>query len=250
MRDALAAAGWRNYSLFLTDEGQVIGYVECDDFEARSCGDGRHRRERALAGRDGALLRGARGRRAPTRACGRSPRSSTLTEAETTPPPAAAPLLVVDHVTKSFGAVQALADGFIELYAGEAHALLGENGAGKSTVVKILAGVHRPDDGRLLIDGEEAIFTELGAVAGRRDRDHLPGADALPRPERAREHLRRPPAAARRAGGSTSAACARRPTRCSRSSASGSTRTGSRAASRSPTSRSSRSRRRSPRTPA
>ena len=34
MRDALAATGWRNYSLFVTDEGAVIGYVECDDFEA------------------------------------------------------------------------------------------------------------------------------------------------------------------------------------------------------------------------
>jgi L-rhamnose mutarotase len=34
MRDALSAAGWRNYSIFLTDAGQVIGYVECDDFEA------------------------------------------------------------------------------------------------------------------------------------------------------------------------------------------------------------------------
>jgi rhamnose transport system ATP-binding protein len=68
-------------------------------------------------------------------------------------------MLVVEHVTKSFGAVQALADGSIELYPGEAHALLGENGAGKSTVVKILAGVHRPDEGRLLVDGEEAIFS-------------------------------------------------------------------------------------------
>jgi L-rhamnose mutarotase len=34
MREALSAAGWRNYSLFLTDEGQLIGYVECDDFAA------------------------------------------------------------------------------------------------------------------------------------------------------------------------------------------------------------------------
>jgi L-rhamnose mutarotase len=34
MREALAAAGWRNYSLFLTDAAEVIGYVECDDFEA------------------------------------------------------------------------------------------------------------------------------------------------------------------------------------------------------------------------
>jgi len=32
MRDALATAGWRNYSLFTTDSGMVIGYLECDDF--------------------------------------------------------------------------------------------------------------------------------------------------------------------------------------------------------------------------
>ena len=66
-----------------------------------------------------------------------------------------APLLVLDHATKSFGAVQALEDGSIELQAGEAHALIGENGAGKSTLVKILAGVYRPDSGRLLLDGRE-----------------------------------------------------------------------------------------------
>ena len=34
MREALAATGWRNYSLFLSDSGMVIGYLECDDFEA------------------------------------------------------------------------------------------------------------------------------------------------------------------------------------------------------------------------
>ena len=34
MRDALAATGWRNYSLFISPAGMVIGYVECDDFEA------------------------------------------------------------------------------------------------------------------------------------------------------------------------------------------------------------------------
>jgi rhamnose transport system ATP-binding protein len=71
---------------------------------------------------------------------------------------APAPVLVLEHADKSFGAVRALEDAHIELYAGEAHALVGENGAGKSTLVKILAGVHRPDRGRLLLDGEEVIF--------------------------------------------------------------------------------------------
>jgi L-rhamnose mutarotase len=33
MREALTATGWRNYSLFLTETGRLIGYLECDDFE-------------------------------------------------------------------------------------------------------------------------------------------------------------------------------------------------------------------------
>ncbi len=68
---------------------------------------------------------------------------------------AGGPVLVLEGATKSFGSVRALEDASIELHAGEAHGLIGENGAGKSTLVKVLAGVYRPDAGRLLLDGEE-----------------------------------------------------------------------------------------------
>ena len=68
------------------------------------------------------------------------------------------PLLRLEHADKRFGAIRALENVHIELFAGEVHGLVGENGAGKSTLVKILAGVLRPDAGRLLLDGEEAIF--------------------------------------------------------------------------------------------
>ncbi|MFB9995431.1 sugar ABC transporter ATP-binding protein [Deinococcus oregonensis] len=68
------------------------------------------------------------------------------------------PLLTLAHASKSFGPVQALKDVSIDLYPGEAHALLGENGAGKSTFVKILAGVHRRDSGTLQVGGQEVNF--------------------------------------------------------------------------------------------
>src|SRR3954468_10721455 len=68
-------------------------------------------------------------------------------------------LLEVRDVTKSFGAVAAVQGVSFPLYGGEAHALVGENGAGKSTIVKMLAGVHRPDTGTLRMDGKDVDFT-------------------------------------------------------------------------------------------
>jgi rhamnose transport system ATP-binding protein len=74
------------------------------------------------------------------------------------------PTVTLRHVAKAFGAVRAVIDGTIDLYAGEAHALLGENGAGKSTMVKILAGVHEPDAGEVLLDGHPVTLASPAAA--------------------------------------------------------------------------------------
>jgi ribose transport system ATP-binding protein len=66
----------------------------------------------------------------------------------------ASPLLSFENVTKRFGGTTALRDVSLTLAAGEILALLGENGAGKSTLIKSLAGIHTPDEGRILFKGE------------------------------------------------------------------------------------------------
>lgn len=63
-------------------------------------------------------------------------------------------VLELRHIAKRFGATQALEDVSLALAPGEVHALLGENGAGKSTVIKIMTGVHQPDAGEILLDGK------------------------------------------------------------------------------------------------
>jgi rhamnose transport system ATP-binding protein len=79
-------------------------------------------------------------------------------------PVADVPVLSLRHAAKSFGAVRAVVDGTIELYGGEAHALLGENGAGKSTMVKMLAGVHQPDVGQIEINGQPVTLNNPAAA--------------------------------------------------------------------------------------
>ena len=63
-------------------------------------------------------------------------------------------LVQFEGVTKRFGGTTALSDVSLHLDAGEVLALLGENGAGKSTLIKALAGIHTPDEGRILFKGE------------------------------------------------------------------------------------------------
>lgn len=68
------------------------------------------------------------------------------------------PVLELKGVSKSFGAVVALRNADLALYAGSIHALVGENGAGKSTVVKIMAGLYQRDSGTFAMDGEPVHF--------------------------------------------------------------------------------------------
>jgi len=65
----------------------------------------------------------------------------------------------LNSVTKVFGGTVAVSDVTIDLRAGEVLALLGENGAGKSTCVKLLAGVYRPDAGEVVIGGRPTRFS-------------------------------------------------------------------------------------------
>ncbi len=69
-----------------------------------------------------------------------------------------APVLAIAGVSMRFGPVQVLFDLDFDLRAGEVHALIGENGAGKSTTMKILAGYQRPSGGQVLVDGAPVDF--------------------------------------------------------------------------------------------
>lgn len=64
------------------------------------------------------------------------------------------PVLSMDQVVKEFPGVRALSSVSLHLFAGEVTALVGENGAGKSTVVKLLTGIYQPDAGVIELDGK------------------------------------------------------------------------------------------------
>jgi len=66
--------------------------------------------------------------------------------------------LQMTGVNKSFGGVRVLKDVDFEVYKGEVHGLVGENGAGKSVLMKTLMGVHRPDSGRYIVGSKDVSF--------------------------------------------------------------------------------------------
>jgi ABC-type sugar transport system ATPase subunit len=70
------------------------------------------------------------------------------------------PALSLRNIHKSFGGIVAVEDLSLEVKRGEIVALVGDNGAGKSTVVKIIAGMHQPSSGEIRLGGELVHFTD------------------------------------------------------------------------------------------
>lgn len=66
-------------------------------------------------------------------------------------------LLQVKDLSKSFGGIKALENVRLSLQAGEVHALMGENGAGKSTFMKLLIGLYHPDSGEIWLEGKDLL---------------------------------------------------------------------------------------------
>ncbi len=69
-----------------------------------------------------------------------------------------APLLEVRGLSKHFGPVEALNDFDMKVHAGEVVALAGDNGAGKTTVIKAISGVYKPTAGQIILDGKKVDF--------------------------------------------------------------------------------------------
>ena len=64
-------------------------------------------------------------------------------------------ILELKGITKIFPGVKALDNVHFQLKQGEIHALMGENGAGKSTFIKVITGVHQAEEGEIFINGEK-----------------------------------------------------------------------------------------------
>jgi len=70
------------------------------------------------------------------------------------------PIIQMKDIEKHFGSVIALAGVTVDFYPGECHCLLGDNGAGKSTFIKTMAGVHKPTHGEIRFEGKPMNFAD------------------------------------------------------------------------------------------
>ncbi|MCA0046470.1 sugar ABC transporter ATP-binding protein [Mesorhizobium sp. B283B1A] len=97
----------------------------------------------------------------------------------------APPFLVVRNISKAFGGAQALRNASLDIVAGEVHGLVGANGAGKSTMIRILAGLNHPDRGSIEVDGQTVGIetahraTEFGMSFIHQELAFVPGMTVL-----------------------------------------------------------------------
>jgi fructose transport system ATP-binding protein len=91
-------------------------------------------------------------------ASGASPKGPSHVSSEVLIRPESQPMLVAKGLTKRFGRVTALEDADLELYPGEVLAVIGDNGAGKSSLIKCLSGAMVPDAGTIELDGQVVNF--------------------------------------------------------------------------------------------
>ena len=86
-------------------------------------------------------------------------------------------ILQLRGITKIFPGVKALDKVQFDLRPGEIHALMGENGAGKSTFIKVIMGVHQAEEGEMLLDGNPVRFkntkdAQKAGIAAIRSKGH------------------------------------------------------------------------------
>ena len=74
------------------------------------------------------------------------------------------PLFRMEGISKRYGGVHALSDVDLTVHAGRIHAVLGENGAGKSSLIKCMSGVVQPDSGTMALDGQPVQFPSPAAA--------------------------------------------------------------------------------------
>lgn len=71
------------------------------------------------------------------------------------------PLVQLKEISKAFPGVKVLENISVDFYPGKVHVLLGENGAGKSTIIKIISGIYSPDSGEVVVDEKVQHFTNI-----------------------------------------------------------------------------------------
>ena len=70
------------------------------------------------------------------------------------------PILKLENISKSFGAINALNDVSLSINPGEVLGLMGDNGAGKSTLLKVVAGNFQPSSGKMIYENHDQIFNK------------------------------------------------------------------------------------------